>query len=197
MTPVTGAAIGFALAQSALFLFAVFAKLPRGTRGLFLAYPRLVGPAACLIAQLAFGLASAVFLQALPALTAAVEIILLAASAVLVLAPSKAMEAADAKDGAVAESTCLMRGLLLDLEGARDRLGPHPEQGDGTETSKALDRLIDDVRYSDPVSGPATRDVEERLKSQIAAVTANPTLDGIRQASLTLADRNRRAKGKP
>lgn len=68
------------------------------------------------------------------------------------------------------------------------------------ELKKAVSKLAEDIRYSDPVSSDATAEMEEKISSAITdlerLVTADDsaTMDKVAEIGRMLSDRNRRCK---
>lgn len=102
-------------------------------------------------------------------------------------------EEIERQDVKLKKDVTLMRSL-------QSKINVLPAQCSG-ETAKALEKLAEDIRFSDPVSGEATADVETELSALIdelqqAVIDADEAavLTLCRKAAVTLNERNRICK---
>ncbi len=122
------------------------------------------------------------------------SILLLAAAALGVITTDRVEEHAAAVDTKTKQVTRAMKNFRLDISSILDRCTD-------AEVRRALEKLADDIRYSDPVSGEATADIErdldiavEELRVNIRSKSTEELLAQIAEVRRKLAERNRICK---
>ncbi len=122
------------------------------------------------------------------------SIILLGVASIGVIAADNTRDAIENIDRTTSEATVKMTSFKIDIAGIVDRCSD-------TIVKKELEKLNEDFKYSDPVSSPATVNIEsvitkelDILKIMLVSKTQNEILDKITEIKNILTERNRVCK---
>ena len=94
------------------------------------------------------------------------SVLLLAAAAIGVIITDNIRDHVEEIDRQTTAQTENISYFRLDISGLAD-------QATDPEVNKALEKLEDEIRYSDPVSSEATREIEEEIRNQINDMKEN------------------------
>jgi hypothetical protein len=163
-------------------------------KSLFLGLSQLQLGAAYVVIQTLLTLAF-IFIPVLPAWLCLVLCMgLLALMLFLIFAGMSGAEMVAKKDADIADSTQYMKRLTVDLENVRD-------SGIDPDVIPEIQSVVDAARFSDPVSGPGTLAVEDRIGTQFAQLrtqTSQGEWDAARESCAELLrlmdERNRECK---
>lgn len=123
-----------------------------------------------------------------------IAIILLAGAAIGVIITDNIRDHVEAIDEQVKAETKAISYFRINTAGLAD-------QAQDPEVRKALERLEDEIRYSDPVSGDATNEIEQEIQAKIESLRTSLTTDKttllpqIADLSNLVKERNRVCKG--
>lgn len=93
-----------------------------------------------------------------------VDVILLAVACALIVSGGIARSAMEETEGRVRAKTSFIKGLSADVAAL------HSREADA-ESREALGKLLEDVRYSDPMSDRALEDIEAEISEKLGAVS--------------------------
>ena len=126
-------------------------------------------------------------------IAAALAILLLGAAAIGVIITDNIRDHVEAIDEQVKAETKAASYFRLNTAGLAD-------QAQDPEVRKALERLEEDIRYSDPVSNDATKEIEQEIQTKIESLKSSLAADKealllqITELSNLVKDRNRVCK---
>lgn len=162
-------------------------------RECFLKYPKALAVAALSAVQLVLGVAVAATPGFPVEVAVVVSTLLLGASVALGLVLSKGAACIAKVDEETALTTSFMNDVRLRLEDVRANLSG--------EAAEQVGRLVEKARYADPVSSPATAEVDNDLSQAIGRLEqalvsdADPTVS-IEEVSKALDQRSRICKAR-
>jgi len=118
-----------------------------------------------LCAELAAGTVFMIFQQAGVKLALVIQILMLAAYAVVAIISLMARDTVREVESGIKEKVADLRSVLVDIEILRDGC-------EDPELKEKLRKLSETVKYSDPISNEAVEDVEQRIRWKVAELKA-------------------------
>ena len=187
------AQLAFGAAHAALVVWAMGGDPAKNQEQSFFGYAKATIAGVAAVAQLLFGLAAATLLAEYLVVGIAISAVLLAVSCIALFTASKTVGHVQDVEQEIRERSAFTRDLLLDLQDFRDTA----DLDDATR--KQLDALIEQVRYSDPMSCDAAAELEGLIRQEaqnLASAQPEQVGQSISKLTTLLASRNRKIRSK-
>lgn len=185
--------VGYAFGLiSIVLLFAAWCKASsrKDAKSRFLGWPLLYVAAVYMIAQLAASLAFMAFSASPLWLAVLVSAVFLCAALLGLIGTSGATSAVRQIDDAVQEKVCYIKNLQMNIDLIK------ADCSDAV-TRKALDKLSDAIRYSDPMSHASLAEIERQLQGEcgllaelVASNQSQPAQEKVKYILALLTKRN-------
>ena len=183
--------LAFGATHTALVMWAIGGDPAKNQEQTFFGYAKATIAGVAAVAQLLFGLAAATLLAGYLVVGVAISAVLLAVSCIALFTAAKTVGHVQDVEREIKERTSFTRDLLLDLQDFRDTADLD------NATRKQLDALIEEVRYSDPMSCDAAAEVEDRIRQEaqnLASAQPEQVVQSIGKLTTLIASRNRKVQ---
>jgi len=181
----------FGAAHAALVVWATGADPAKNQEQTFFGYAKATIAGVAAAVQLVFGAFAATLLAGHPAIAVAISAVLLALSCIALFAAAKTVGHVQDVEREIEERTSFTKDLLLDLQDFHDTTALDDA------ARKQLDALIEEVRYSDPMSCEETTEIEARITSgtqELQDIEPEQVTQRITELTTLLASRNRKVQ---